>query len=475
MGENTPPADDAAGGPLPGDRTPFPDGHPTTGHDGGPSSGWSSTEPAASRGPHFEHQPTGYAPQQPGYPQHPGGWAPPTSSPFGGPAAPAPANAAPGPWAATALPPRPRTGPRAGAVVAVSALTAVVIGGVAGYGGSVLASRSDATSPAVSATSGPTAPDPGTSGSASPLPPPPAQADTVEIARRVLPGTVMIQIGSSTGSGFVLDTQGRIMTNNHVVAGAADGGRIRVVFADGRRQNATLLGRSPSYDLAVIKVRASQDLRPLPVGNSDESEVGQPVVAVGAPLGLPGTVTQGIVSARDRPVVVNADSDADAPTAYINAIQTDAPINPGNSGGPLIDAAGRVIGVNSAILTLGASQGQTGNIGLGFAIPVNQANQIGRQLISRGKATYPVIGATVTDGAGGGGVEISTVEGRGPAAAAGLRPGDVVDRIDGRTVRTMQELIVAIRTRRPGDRVVLRYTRGSADRSATVTLGSKEG
>src|SRR3712207_1979914 len=150
------------------------------------------------------------------------------------------------------------------------------------------------------------------------------------------------------------------MTNNHVVASAADGGRIRVVFADGRRQTATLLGRSPSYDLAVVKVRASESLDPLPLGDSDDAQVGQPVIAVGAPLGLPGTVTQGIVSAQDRPVVVNAGSDADAPTAYINAIQTDAPINPGNSGGPLVDAAGRVIGVNSAILTLGSSQGQAG-------------------------------------------------------------------------------------------------------------------
>ena len=265
------------------------------------------------------------------------------------------------------------------------------------------------------------------------------------------------------------------MTNNHVVAGAADGGRIRVVFADGRRQNATLLGRSPSYDLAVIKVRTSQRLVPLAIGNSDASQVGQPVIAVGSPLGLPGTVTQGIVSARNRPVVVNASSDADAPTAYINAIQTDAPINPGNSGGPLIDAAGRVIGVNSAILTLGASQGQTGNIGLGFAIPVNQASQIGRQLISRGKATYPVIGATVRDGSGSKGVEVSGVESGGPAADAGLRAGDVIDTIDGAPVTTMEELIVAIRTRRPGQKVVLEYTRGSADRSATVTLGSKEG
>ena len=176
----------------------------------------------------------------------------------------------------------------------------------------------------------------------------------------------------------MLDAKGRIITNNHVVAGAADGTSIRVVFADGRRQTAKLLGRSPSYDIAVIKVKPSGSLHPVDVGDSARTQVGEPVIAVGSPLGLPGTVTQGIVSARHRPVVVNAGYDADSPTAYIDAIQTDAPINPGNSGGPLVDGRARIIGVNSAILTMGSAQGgQTGNIGLGFAIPINQATTIG--------------------------------------------------------------------------------------------------
>ena len=473
MGENTPPPSSGAGGPAP--EEPFPaEGQPA----GDPSDRWPDrraeddrsgaettpldvgdwrpADPYAHRGPAFEHQTPG--------------WAPPTGQP-----APTVAPPSASPWAATAPPGPGRRGLRGGTVVLVSALTALLIGGAAGYGGSLLATdRADTASPAASV-SAPAPVDPGTTVSARPLPAAPAQANTVEIAKRVLPGTVMIQVGGSTGSGFLLDTQGRIMTNNHVVAGAADGGRIRVVFADGRRQNATLLGRSPSYDLAVIKVRASQRLVPLPIGNSDASQVGQPVIAVGSPLGLPGTVTQGIVSARNRPVVVNGSSNADAPTAYINAIQTDAPINPGNSGGPLIDAGGRVIGVNSAILTLGASQGQTGNIGLGFAIPVNQAKQIGRQLITRGKASYPVIGATVRDASGNRGVEVASVEAGGPAADAGLRTGDLISEIDGTPVTTMEELIVTIRTRRPGQKVVLDYTRGSADRSASVILGSKEG
>jgi putative serine protease PepD len=168
-------------------------------------------------------------------------------------------------------------------------------------------------------------------------------------------------------------------------------------------------------------------------------------------------------------VIVSESSDADAPTAYINAIQTDAQINPGSSGGPLVDAGGRVIGVNSAILTFGASR----NIGLGFAIPINQAATIADQLIKNGKATYPVIGANVADAATG--VELTAVDAQGPAAKAGLRAKDLITKVDSETVNTMEELIVSIRTRRPGDVVVLEYARGSARARASVTLGGKVG
>jgi putative serine protease PepD len=278
----------------------------------------------------------------------------------------------------------------------------------------------------------------------------------------------------STGSGFVLDTSGRIMTNNHVVARAADRGRITVTFADGRRAVASMVGRSPSYDVAVIKVAPGRRLEPIPIGNSDASQVGEPVVAVGSPLGLPGTVTQGIISAKNRPVVVSAGSEADAPTAYINGIQTDAPINPGNSGGPLIDAGGRVIGVNSAILTLTGSETQSGNIGLGFAIPIRQAVQVGRLLIRDGKATYPIIGANIGNETSGG-VELSSIESGGPADRAGLRVGDLVTSIDRQPVSSLEELIVAIRTHRPGESVTLAYERGATRGRAVVTLGSREG
>src|SRR4030095_8267115 len=231
--------------------------------------------------------------------------------------------------------------------------------------------------------------------------------------------------GRGTGSGFLIDRDGRIVTNNHVVADATDGSRIRVVFSDGRRLNAVLLGRSPSYDIAVIRVSGVASLQPVELGDSDQIQIGEPVIAVGSPLGLPGTVTQGIISARDRPVMVSAGAEADSPTAYINAIQTDASINPGNSGGPLVDAGARVIGVNSAILTFAASR----NIGLGFAIPINQAATVADLLIKTGKATYPVIGANVQDGSSG--VELTEIDPQGPAAKAGLRARDVITGSDG--------------------------------------------
>ena len=402
------------------------------------------------------------------------------SPPSDAPAGPGPAYHYPAPTGATAGPPpasrTQRTERGAGGVLVAAGLTAVLLGGAAGFGGARLADRTAEPAPAAStvATSAPTS-----RGSAVPLPPAPPRLNTVAVAKAVVPSTVMIKARSgsnrATGSGFVLDRRGRILTNNHVIAKAADRGSISVVFSNGSRTSATLVGRSPSYDLAVLQLKAPANLQPMQIGNSDAAQVGESVLAVGSPLGLPGTVTEGIVSAKDRPVAVNVTDAADDPRAYINGIQTDAPINPGNSGGPLVDAAARVIGVNSAILTLGEDRADSGNIGLGFAIPINQAMQIATLLIKDGKATYPVIGADVTSSDTSNGVRLRTVVPRGPAARAGLRVGDVVTKIDARRVYEVEELIVAIRTHRPREVIQLEYRRGSAGRTVPVTLDGKEG
>jgi putative serine protease PepD len=382
--------------------------------------------------------------------------------------------------AQTGTPEAPARKPRSAALLIIAAAaTALLVGGGAGYGGALLAGRGtdrDQAAPSVSVQSSAPVPTTSTGGpSPGPSVPPAAKPGqgTVEVANAVLSSTVMIEAGDGTGSGFVFDGSGRIMTNNHVVA-AAEGGRLRVVLANGRRVNATIVGRSPSYDLAVIQVKTS-GLKPLVVGDSRASRVGEPVIAVGSPLGLAGTVTSGIVSARDRPVVVQETENADAPVAYINAIQTDAPINPGNSGGPLVDSSARVIGVNSAILTLGTSRTESGSIGLGFAIPINQAAEIGKLLIKNGKATYPILGANVQQAGDDNGVILTGVDSGGPAADAGLREDDVITRIDGKRVNTVEELIVTIRTHRPRDVVVLDYARGEDRGKARVVLGSREG
>ena len=397
----------------------------------------------------------------PTFESHTFAWPPPSGEPLQAGGLGGGSSSAPG------LPagPRGRRRPRSAPVIAVAALTALVIGGLAGYGGATLARSANSSEVTTASPSAPTVPGV----TRNPVSPPPPTANTVEIAKRVLPATVMIQVDRGTGSGFLIDREGLIVTNNHVVAEAADGSRIRVLFSDGRRVNAVLVGRSPSYDIAVIKASGAGSVQPLELGDSDNVQVGEQVIAVGSPLGLSGTVTEGIVSAQNRPVVVTETTDADAPSAYIDAIQTDAPINPGSSGGPLVDAGARVIGVNSAILTFGSSR----SIGLGFAIPINQVATIADLLIKNGKATYPVIGANVQDAAAG--VELTAVDGQGPAYKAGLRVKDVITKVDGHQVDTMEEMIVDIRIRRPGDVVVLDYARGSARGEARVTLGGREG
>jgi S1-C subfamily serine protease len=289
-----------------------------------------------------------------------------------------------------------------------------------------------------------------------------------EIARRVGPAVVQIDVetdqGAGVGSGVVIDKNGYVLTNNHVIAGATS---ILVVFSDEATSEAKVVGTDPVSDLAVIKV-ASDKLTVATLGNSDTLAVGDPVIAIGSPRGLTGTVTSGIVSAKNRPVPVsNEDGSADA---VLDAIQTDAPINPGNSGGALVDAAGAVVGINSAA-ALGSSNGVTFS-GLGFAIPINYARDIAEQLIKGGKAVHGSLAArghSVQSGIRFG-AYLSQVQPGGAAAKAGLRNGDVIIVAAGRAVQTFDALQVVVEEHKPGDKLDLTYYRGSAKRTVSVTL-----
>jgi putative serine protease PepD len=301
------------------------------------------------------------------------------------------------------------------------------------------------------------------------------------VAQAVLPSTVQIlaeyqgQKDGATGSGFALDTKGHFVTNNHVVADAAsDDGPIEIVDQDGNRYDAQLVGRSPTYDLAVLYVADGPDLPPASLGEAKALHVGDAVVAFGSPLGLSSTVTSGIVSALNRPVTTG---DSTNESSYINAVQTDAAINPGNSGGPLVNLQGQVVGVNSAIATTGgATAGQAGNIGVGFAIPIEQVKVTADQILRTGEARYPVIGAKVVTGTDdGAGAQISEVSSGTPAEQAGLRKGDLVTSLDGTRVADGIALIVAIRSHQPGERVELEVTRDGEQLTIEVTLGSEVG
>ena len=297
------------------------------------------------------------------------------------------------------------------------------------------------------------------------------------LAARVIPAVVSISVkgssSSGTGSGFFLDSNGYILTNNHVVEAAATRGTITVELSNGKKYGAKLMGRDNSYDLAVLKIDVTS-APTLQLGNSDLAQVGDSVIAIGSPLGLSGTVTSGIISSKNRAVTTGNGS---GESSFINALQTDAAINPGNSGGPLVDSTGAVIGVNSAIATLGSSS-QTGSIGLGFAIPINQAKKTAEQLIQTGFATYPIMGISVDTRFTGTGALISSdgagVTPAGPADKAGLKAGDIITTLDGIEINNSDELIVAIRSKSVGDKVKIKYTRNNISREATVTLAASK-
>ncbi|MCD6640019.1 MAG: trypsin-like peptidase domain-containing protein, partial [Nocardioides sp.] len=313
----------------------------------------------------------------------------------------------------------------------------------------------------------------------------PLEADNgsiAAVAEALLPSTVQIlasvkdgQAGA-TGSGFVLDRDGHIVTNNHVVADAArDDSRIVVIDHEGRRHDATVVGRSPVYDLAVLQIDESVALETAALGDSGVLRVGDPVVALGSPLGLSQTVTSGIISAMDRPVTTGQAQDD---TSYINAVQTDAAINPGNSGGPLVNLAGEVVGVNSAIATTGGGfGGEAGNIGVGFAIPVEQVRTTVDQILRTGEAQYPIIGAQVrtADNGTAPGALITDVTSGSPAAAAGLEQNDVVTHVNGQVVSDGIALIVAIRTHVPGEEIELTVVRDGDERTFVLELDGQVG
>ncbi|KAF3469776.1 PDZ domain-containing protein [Streptomyces sp. Tu 3180] len=311
------------------------------------------------------------------------------------------------------------------------------------------------------------------------------------IAAQALPSVVTLHVNGSgeggTGTGFVLDTRGHILTNDHVVDPAGDDGEITVTFHSGDTAEAAVVGRDSGYDLAVVKVKGVRGLTPLPLGNSDNVQVGDPVVAIGAPFDLAGTVTSGIISAKERPITAGGEEGDGSDVSYVDALQTDAPINPGNSGGPLLDSRARVIGINSAIRSAGGGAapdgGQSGSIGLGFAIPINQGKRVAEELINTGGATHPVIGITLDMAYSGDGARVGTEGGDGgpavrtggPGDKAGIRAGDVITEVDGRRIHSGEELIVKTRAHRPGDRLELTLERDGVERKVSLVLGSSEG
>ncbi|HYH26645.1 MAG TPA: trypsin-like peptidase domain-containing protein [Blastococcus sp.] len=305
---------------------------------------------------------------------------------------------------------------------------------------------------------------------------------TTAAAAKAAPSVVTVYVasgsGAGSGSGVVLTADGYVLTNNHVVADAGQGGTVQVRTADGTLYDAEVVGTDPAYDLAVLRLDGAQDLTPATFADSDAVQVGDVAVAIGAPLGLSNTVTDGIISATDRAVATGSTQD-DA--TVLDALQTDAAINPGNSGGALVDGAGEVIGINTAIATVASgipgAQSQSGNIGVGFAIPGNTAQRVAQEIIENGSATRPFLGVSSgtagddENGEVGTGARIERIEPGSAAEEAGLEPGDVVTAVGDRPVTDATELTAAVRSQAPGDTVELTVRRGSDVRTVDVTLG----
>ena len=462
-------AQQGAGGPQ-GQMTP----NQGTPHQGTPGHGTPQQGGSGHGHPTQQFADPRYAAQHPGaqqYPQYaggafgahqgapqPGGVA--TDPGAGGPGGPN------GPVPPYGQPERRGAGSGKGMLAAAMVVGMLLAGGIGGVVGASV-SKSDSTT----SLSAPANPD---------QPVTPAPDGSVEaVADKVRPSVVSIEVQGQTaageGSGVVLSNDGLIVTNNHVVDIAKNGGKVEVQFMDGTSSSAKVVGADPATDIAVIKADTTQSLTPISLGTSSTLRVGQAVAAVGSPLGLSGTVTTGIVSALDRPVRAGG-SQSDQSTV-IDAVQTDAAVNPGNSGGALVNMNGELIGINSAIASLGSSGegGESGSIGLGFAIPVDQARRIADQLIKQGYATRAVIGLSVTDSRDQAGAAVRTVEPNGPAAKAGIPQNAVVTKVGDRVIDGGDALVAAIRSHAPGDVVKVTYAAsGSTDtKTADVTLGEQ--
>jgi putative serine protease PepD len=307
-----------------------------------------------------------------------------------------------------------------------------------------------------------------------------------QVAAKVVPSVVKLETDqgreSKEGSGIILSADGLILTNNHVVSAAQGPGgqgqgavQTKVTFADGNTAPFSVVGADPSTDIAVVRAQNASGLTPITLGSSANLRVGQDVVAIGSPLGLEGTVTTGIVSALNRPVA--ASGDAQNQNTVLDAIQTDAAINPGNSGGALVNMNGELVGVNSALATLGSDSDPSGggSIGLGFAIPSDQAKRIADELIQNGTATHASLGVQIDRAASNDGAKIVDVTSGGAAAAAGLPNNVTVTKIDDRTISSAAALMAAVRSKAPGDKVTLTYRDGAGKpQTVEVTLGTAQ-
>ncbi|WP_269304790.1 S1C family serine protease [Aeromicrobium sp. HA] len=367
--------------------------------------------------------------------------------------------------------PQPRKKRRAGRLVA-AATGVILLAGASAAGGAALYDAMQDDSSTSTSVTGTSLDRPASSSG--------AQSDVSAVADAVLPATVKINVTgggeSGTGTGVVISKDGSILTNNHVVEAAADGGSITVAFNDGRIAKAEIVGRDVATDVAVIKAEGVSDLPAATLGDSKQVKVGQTVVAIGSPFGLESTVTTGIVSALNRPVSPG-DQSADGPSTTFPAIQTDAAINPGNSGGPLVNLEGQVIGINSAINTGGQGNG---SVGLGFAIPINLVNNVATQILDGDTVEHAQIGVQVRSATGDDqvttiGAEIGEVSSGGAGDKAGLKAGDIVTKVDGNPVSDNQALVATVRGYKPGDTIELTVLRGDKTQEIEVELGSDGG